>query len=134
MLRPSTAFRSLIVSIDLVPPSANMITQSKQYRRPAPHESIVLATRHHQALHLVQDVSLLAATEQDALQGETAFLLDPARVEVRIVDKGQLEWWPGFMHSLLVGRKDSNTLHTRSPVEAECPEHEAGGIIRWFWR
>lgn len=103
MLRSSTAFRSLIVSVDLVLPSANMITQSKQYRRPAPHKSIVLATRYHQALHLVQDVSLLAATEQNALQGETAFLLDPARVEVRIVDKGQLKWWPGFTHSLLEG-------------------------------
>jgi hypothetical protein len=81
----------LIASIDLILSSANVITQSKQYRRSTLHEPTALATRHHQAPHLVQDVSLLAATEQDTLQGETAFLLDPACVEVRIVDKGQLE-------------------------------------------
>ena len=63
------------------------------------------------------------------MQGETAFLLDPARVEVRIVDKGQLKW---CLDSRTACWKASNILHTRSPVKAECPEHEAGRIIRWF--
>jgi hypothetical protein len=84
----------------------------------------MLATRHHRALHLVQDV---AATEQDALQGEAA-----SWVEVRIVDKSQLERWPGPMRSLLVDRKASNTSRTRSPIDAEGLEHQACGVIRLF--
>lgn len=88
----------------------------------------MLATRHHQALYLVQDVALLAATEQDAVQGEAASFW----VEVWIVDNSQLERWPGPMRSLLVDQKASNASRTRSPIDAECLEHQACGVIRLF--